>query len=177
MALEKRLYMNRLSRIFILLLCAFSAPNAHADVKMTFYSQQFGDYFPHAFFTLKGNLDGNGQAINSAHGFTAVNTGPGILMGSVKGHVKAPSAKYISKSQPHFTVNLSDEQYRKVMAEVNRWKSIPQKSYNLGKRNCVHFVMEAAAKTGLTVNRKTKFKKKPRSFLNELMSLNPGLKL
>ena len=45
------------------------------------------------------------------------------------------------------------------------------KSYNLNKRNCVHFVMEAAALLGLSVNRNSKFFKKPKSFLFEVMRL------
>jgi len=41
----------------------------------------------------------------------------------------------------------------------------------------VHFVMEAAALLGLSVNRNSKLFKKPKSFLIEVMRLNPRLKL
>jgi hypothetical protein len=54
---------------------------------------------------------------------------------------------------------------------------MPGKSYSLNKRNCVHFVMEAAALLGLSVNRNSKFFKKPKSFVLEMMKLNPTLRL
>ena len=63
------------------------------------------------------------------------------------------------------------------MAFVEEWRNLPGKSYNLGKRNCVHFAMEAAALLGLSVNRQSKFFKKPKSFILEVMKLNSGLKL
>ena len=63
------------------------------------------------------------------------------------------------------------------MSHVEAWRNIPQKSYNLDKQNCVHFVMEAAALLGLKVNRKSKLFKKPKSFVLEMMTLNPELKL
>ncbi len=148
---------------------------ARSDVAVTFYSHEFGSSFPHAFFTMKGELN-NGKEVNGAHGFTAVNVSPGILWGSVKGIVKAPSAKYISKSDAQFTVTINDTQYRKLMAHVTKWKSIPQKSYNLNKRNCVHFVEEAIALLGFKTNPKTKYRKKPKSFMKEIKALNPALK-
>ena len=159
----------------IFMLSLVAVPKAHADVAMTFYSHDFGSNFPHAFFSLKGKLDGNGQNVDGSYGFTATSVGPGILMGSVKGAVQTPKPSYIAKSLARFTVRVSDAEYNKVMALVGRWKALPGKSYNLGKRNCVHFIMEAASLVGLNVNRKTKYKKKPKSFLNEVMGLNPGL--
>ena len=148
---------------------------ARADVAVTFYSHEFGSSFPHAFFTMKGELD-DGKTVNDAHGFTAINISPGILWGSVKGIVKAPSAKYISKSDAQFTVTVTDAQYRNLMAHVSKWKNIPQKSYNLNKRNCVHFVEEAIKLLGFKTNPKTKYRKKPTSFMKEIKKLNPGLK-
>ncbi|NJM50471.1 MAG: hypothetical protein HC843_05935 [Sphingomonadales bacterium] len=167
-------------RIFALLLCAAAfllAPPAKADVAMTFYSHDFGSKFPHAFFTVKGKLDGNGKAVDAGYGFTATSVSPAILMGSVKGAVQSPKPDYIAKSNAHFTVRLSDSQYTQVMAMVSRWQALPGKSYNLGKRNCVHFIMDVVAAVGLKQNRQTKYLKKPKSFLNEVVSLNPGLSL
>jgi len=158
-----------------ILAVVFMSGAARADVSVTFYSHEFGSSFPHAFFTLKGELEG-GKSVSGAHGFTAVNVSPGILWGSVKGIVKAPSAKYISKSDAQFTVTIDDAQYRKLMAHVTKWKNIPQKSYNLNKRNCVHFVEDALKLLGLKTNPKTKYRKKPTSFMKEIKKLNPGLK-
>jgi hypothetical protein len=150
---------------------------AKAEVIATFYSHDFGDHFPHAFVKLKGTVDSTGQAVDTNYGFTAVNTTPAILMGPVKGMVETKDAKYIASSNPHFSIRLSDAEYHKFMAFVDKWRGLPGKSYSLGKRNCVHFAMEAAALLGLSVNRQSKFFKKPKSFILEIMKLNNGLRL
>ncbi len=161
--------------LLIAMLCA--APSAHAEVQATFYSRDFGSYFPHAFVKLKGKVDATGQAVDTNYGFTAVSTSPAILMGSVKGMIETKDAKYVANSNAHFTVKLSDNDYARLMALVEKWRTLPGKSYSLNNRNCVHFAMEAAALLGLSVNRKSKFFKKPHSFMIEMMGLNPGLKL
>ncbi|MBL0925496.1 MAG: hypothetical protein IBJ12_13665 [Sphingomonadaceae bacterium] len=166
---------------FLTLLCAAFLSQlpatAQAEVLATFYSHDFGDHFPHAFVRVKGTVDSTGEAVDTNYGFTAVNVSPAILMGSVMGMIETKDAKYVSKSNAHFTLRLSDAEYAKLKAHVEQWRNLPGKSYNLNKRNCVHFVMEAAALLGLKVNRQSKFFKKPKSFTLELMRLNPGLKL
>ncbi|HEV7232891.1 MAG TPA: hypothetical protein VGN36_01500, partial [Sphingorhabdus sp.] len=107
----------------------------------------------------------------------AVNTTPAILWGPVKGMIETKNAKYVADSNPHFTLTLTDAQYAQFMALVEQWRTIPGKSYVLNSRNCVHFVMEAAALLGLKVNRQSKYFKKPKTFTLELMKLNPALKL
>jgi hypothetical protein len=166
---------------FLFLLIGFmlmvAAPQAKAEVVATFYSHDFGDHFPHAFVKLKGTVDSTGENVDTNYGFTAVNTTPAILMGPVKGMIETKDAKYIASSNAHFSVRLSDADYARLIALVEQWRNIPGKSYSLGKRNCVHFAMEAAALLGLSVNRKSKFFKKPKTFLLEVMGLNPGVKL
>jgi hypothetical protein len=166
---------------FFYLLCAVflsvPATPVRAEVVATFYSHDFGDHFPHALVKLKGTVDSTGEKVDTNYGFTAVNTSPAILMGPVKGMIETKDAKYIAKSNAHFSMRLSDTDYARLIALVEKWRNIPGKSYSLGKRNCVHFAMEAAALLGLSVNRKSKFFKKPKSFLLEVMGLNPGLKL
>ncbi len=169
-----------MARFFTLifgLMLALAAPQAKAEVVATFYSHDFDDYFPHAFVKLQGTVDSTGEQVDTNYGFTAVNVSPGLLLGSVKGMVETKDAKYISKSNPHFSLRLSDAEYARFMQMVEQWRNIPGKSYNLGKRNCVHFAMEAAALLGVTVNRKSRFFKKPKTFLLEVMGLNPALKL
>jgi hypothetical protein len=167
-------------RYFALLTAAIisqvAAP-AHAEVVATFYSHDFGDHFPHAFVKLKGTVDSTGLQVDTNYGFTAVNTTPAILWGPVKGMIETKDAKYIASSNAHFTMKLSDNDYARLIALVEKWRNIPGKSYSLGKRNCVHFAMEAVALLGLSVNRKSKFFKKPKTFLLEVMKLNPGVKL
>ena len=166
-------------RFFYLLSVVFFSVQptpARAEVVATFYSHDFGDHFPHALVKLKGTVDSTGEKVDTNYGFTAVNTSPAILMGPVRGMIETKDAKYIAKSNAHFSMRLSDADYAQLIALVEKWRNIPGKSYSLGKRNCVHFAMEAAALLGLSVNRESKFFKKPKSFLLEVMKLNSGLK-
>lgn len=151
------------------------APLAHADVVISFYSHDMGEQFPHGFVTIKGTINATGETVDHAYGFTAQSVSPAILFGSVKGHVKAPAPSYIAKSDRQFTLTVKDAVYARVMAKVKFWQDRPQPSYNLGKRNCVHFIMDMAEAVGLKVNHKSKYFKKPKSFLHEVERLNPGL--
>lgn len=169
--------MSRLLTLFLSLLLLLSPVGARAEVIATFYSHDFGDHFPHTFFTLKGTVDATGEVVDTNYGFTAKNVTPAILWGSVLGMIETKDAKYIGKSNAHFTYRLSQQQYNALMAHVEEWRNKPQKSYNLNKSNCVHFVMEAAELLGLKVNRQSKLFKKPKSFVLEVMSLNPELVL
>ena len=168
-------YLLRLAGLAALLFMASFSVAARADVTVTFYSHDFGKNFPHAFFVAKGEL-ADGKKVETSFGFTAVNVSPGILFGSVNGHVKAPSADYIASSNPHFTVTIDDGKYNKLMAVVKKWQAIPQKSYSLNQRNCVHFINDVIKTLDLKTNLKTANWKKPRSFMEEVMKLNPFLK-
>lgn len=169
--------MFRYFTLYFAAIVSLSSTAARAEVIATFYSHDFGDHFPHAFVKLKGTVDSTGEAVDTNYGFTAVSVSPAILMGSVKGMIESKDAKYISKSNPHFSLRLSDAEYAKFSAFVEKWRNLPGKSYSLNKRNCVHFAMEAAVLLGLNVNRQSKFFKKPKSFILEMMKLNSGLKL
>lgn len=169
--------MFRYFSLVVALIASHFSIAAQAEVNATFYSHDFGDHFPHAFVKLKGTVDSTGEKVDTNYGFTAVNVSPAILMGSVKGMIETKDEKYIAGSNPHFTLRLSDAEYAKLMVMVEKWRNLPGKSYSLNSRNCVHFAMEAAALLGLNVNRKSKFFKKPKSFIVEMMKLNPGLKL
>jgi hypothetical protein len=169
--------MSRLSALFLALLLILCPAQARAEIIATFYSHDFGDHFPHTFFTLEGTVAATGEVIDTNYGFTAKSTSPAILFGSVTGIIESKDAKYIEDSNAHFTLKLDDRQYQALIAHVEKWRNIPGKSYNLNKQNCVHFVMEAAELLGLSVNRKSKLFKKPKSFVLEMMTLNPDLKL
>ncbi len=168
-------------RLFALILAiAFlTLPNtARAEIVATFYSHDMKDnYFPHAFIRVKGTVETTGEVIDTNYGFTAQKVSPAILMGSVLGMIETKDGKYVSRSDQHFSLKLSDAEYRMLMDHVAKWRALPGKSYNLNKQNCVHFVMEAAVMLGLSVNRKSKFFKKPKTFMVEIMKLNPTLKL
>lgn len=154
------------------LLSALPAPVA-AQVVATFYSQEWGDSFPHAFFTLKGRtLDGR-ETVDTNYGFTPKTVTPAILWGSVAGRLDTAKPDYIAKSDAHFSVVLSDAQYRAMLAVVEKWRTRRSPSYNLERANCVHFVGEGAQAAGLNVTFPKKLMKKPRSYLLEIRRLNP----
>ena len=169
--------MSRISALLFALFLILSPVQARAEITATFYSHDSGDHFPHTFFTLKGTVAVTGEVVDTNYGFTAKSTSPAILLGSVTGIIETKDAKYIADSNAHFTLTLDDTQYQALIDHVEKWRNIPGKSYNLNKQNCVHFVMEASELLGLTVNRKSKLFKKPKSFILEMMKLNPGLKL
>lgn len=155
-------------------LLALGAAPGWAAVSITFYSKEFGASFPHAFVTLEGTLDRGGSRIEEDYGFTAKTISPAILWGKVAGKVDTEhSAGYIRGSDRHFTVTLTDAEYDRVIATVERWRAAKQPNYDLDKHNCVHFVAEIAAAIGMTPDTR-KLMKKPRSFLVALTAQNRG---
>ena len=166
----------RLPRLFAFLAAALlvlTAAPAAAAVQITFYSKQLSSSFPHAFVIMRGTLDRNGARIDEDYGFTAKSVSPAILMGSVKGEVVSDhNAGYVRQSDSHFTVTISDSEYDRVMATVERWRTRKQPSYDLGSRNCIHFVAEIAASIGMRADTPKKLMKKPRSYLDFLTEAN-----
>lgn len=144
----------------------------HAAVTMTFWSHDQDQDFPHAFFTLKGIPDAGGGAVDANYGFTAKAVTPAILLGTVGGKVEDSKPGYMRRSDARFSVVLSDAQYADVRALIAEWTT--ESDYNLNKRNCVHFVAEAARRAGLVVPPLSKLMKKPRSFLLAVGEANPG---
>jgi hypothetical protein len=63
---------------------------------------------------------------------------------------------------------ISDEQYRPVLAIVERWRKYPQPSYSFDSKNCVTFVREIAIALRLPASKDVKFIRSPREFLEDL---------
>ncbi len=161
--------------VLVLLLIGFQVPAA-AAVEISFYSREMnGDNFPHAFVALRGTVDGTGAIVDTSFGFTAKAVTPAILLGSVGGEVVFEGPNQIQRSDRQFSVVLTDAQYGAALAVVERWRNRPQPSYNMNRRNCVHFVGEIAQAIGLTVEFPRRLMKKPRSYLQHIRSLNPQL--
>jgi hypothetical protein len=159
----------------LLLLFGASAPAA-AAVEIAFYSRELGgNNFPHAFVSVRGTVDATGEVVDTAYGFTAQAVTPAILFGSVDGEVIVEAPRQIERSDRQFALTLTDDQYRAAMAVVERWRNRPQPSYNMNRRNCVHFVAELAQAVGLRVENAERLMKRPRSFLQHVRSLNPAL--
>ena len=152
--------------IALLAVLALAVPaRAWAAVEIAFYSRELGSSFPHAFVTLKGTLDRTGEPIDQSFGFTAKAVTPAVLMGSVGGKVITESADYIARSDRQFALTIDDARYDAVMRVVATWRDRAQPSYDLNRRNCVHFVGELAQAAGLAVDFQQQLMKKPRSFL------------
>lgn len=161
-------------KLILGLLLALVAPvAARAEVRLTFWSHDTTNYFPHAFFTMKGTLDATGQVVDDSYGFTLNSIGPSALFGSVPAHMDRTNKKYIRNSDPQFRVTITDAQYASIMTQVAEW-SAPGSKWNLNRRNCVHFVAETARRAGLTVVEDKRLMKKPKSFTKSLIPLNAG---
>ncbi len=155
------------------LLLAFGAAPAFAQVKLTFWGHERDENYPHAFITMEGRS--GGRQVSEATGFTARRITPRVLFGPVDGMLERPSRGYMRRATtyPAFSIMLDDAGYARVRAHIQRWRALAQPSYDLNRRNCVHFVLEAAAAVGLRVNRDTPHTQSPRQFLDELRRLNP----
>ena len=150
--------------LFLLLLC-WPASLA-AQVEIHFYSKDLAKSFPHAFVRLTG------AGSDTNYGFTAARVSPAILAGPVKGKIQTVDPHYVSRSKLHFSLTLTDEQYRAVLAVVEKWRAAPQPSYRLNSSNCVHFVAEVAQALGLDAPPDPKLMKKPKSFLEKVTREN-----
>ncbi|WP_294355516.1 hypothetical protein [uncultured Sphingomonas sp.] len=167
--------MQRLLGTFSALLLLVTALPAQAAVMITFWNRDFGNYFPHAFFTLRGTPDRGGPAVDGSYGFTAQSVSPALLFGNVKGRVETPKLTYMEGSHARFAVTLTDAQYDAILRLIAGWsEKTGDSTYNLGKRNCVHFVREALRTSGLEGLDHPKLMKKPTSFLSAVESANAG---
>lgn len=164
---------------FILVLFLFGQPvTAFAAVELSFHSFNgsvlFGRY-PHTFIVLQGELDETGEVVNENYGFTAKKVSPAVLNGPVFHDILIEEPKYIKKTNRHFTVTISDEQYHAIVAEVRAWRDAPGKFYDLETRNCIHFVGRMAEIIGLKVDYPQKMLRRPKKWLNYITGLNPDL--
>ena len=137
--------------------------------QITFYSHSFGENFPHAFVIVE-ELDALGQPVFDAFGFSAKHLSPKILFGRVDGHIAIPGPRYIRQSTPHFTLPITAQQKARVYAVRHRWS---ENRYHLNKHNCVHFIAELAQALGLRTNLDSEYFKEPKTFLEEVVYLNP----
>lgn len=160
-------------RVPLLLVVLLAGWPAGAAVTLTFYARELGARFPHAFVHTTGATDAEPDVVIDAnYGFTAKRLTPALLTGPVPGEIVAVDGAYIAKSDPHLTLTLSDDQYRRVLATVERWRGLPGRSYDLNRRNCVHFVGDVARAVGLRVTDPPALMKRPRSYLIDLARMN-----
>lgn len=164
-----------LRRLFLTLLLAIGMGQpAQAAITMTFWSHELGNEFPHAFFALRGVQDAGGAPVDVNYGFTAKSLTPAILFGTVQGRLDLATPSYMRRSDVQFSLVLTDAQYAAVLALVREWGETGDTRYNLNRRNCVHFVQEAARRAGLSGTDQPALMKKPRSYLRAVAAANPG---
>ncbi len=170
--------MRRILSLFLALIAFGWSGPALADVQIHFHSFNgsvlFGRY-PHTFIVMEGELESSGEVINENFGFSARKVTTAILSGPVEHMVLAETEKTIKKTNRHFTLTVSDEQYRLIKDEVVAWKEAPGKFYDLENRNCIHFVGRMAELLGLTVEYPDNMLRRPKKWLNHITDLNPQL--
>ena len=170
--------MIRMLRFFAALLALVTATAAAAEVRVTFHSfngsMPFGR-FPHAFVSFEGTLEATGERVKENFGWSAKTISPAVLSGPVYGIVLVEKDKWLTQTNRHFTVPLTDAQYRTLRAEVEAFRTAPGKYYSLESRNCIHFVGRMAELLGLKVEYPPEMLRKPRMWLNRIGDLNPRL--
>ena len=170
--------MGRFLRLLAALLALVTASAALAEVRVTFHSfngsMPFGR-FPHAFVAFDGTLDATGQRVHENFGWSAKHLSPAILNGPVYGTILIEKEKYLTKTNSHFTIPLTDAQYHLLRAEVEAFRTHPGKYYSLEDRNCIHFVGRMAELLGLKVDYPREMLRKPRQWLNHIGDMNPQL--
>lgn len=170
----KRLFMH----LVALLALVWSGP-ALADVQIHFHSFNgsvlFGSRYPHTFIVLDGTLEETGEEVSENYGFSARRVTPSILSGPVEHMVLEETERDIRRTNRHFTMTISDDQYREIVEEVGRWRDAPGRYYDLETRNCIHFVGRMAEILGLTVEYPDNMLRRPKKWLNFITTLNPQL--
>ena len=159
-------------------LCALSwAHVACADVRLSFHSfngSALVGRYPHTFISMEGEL-ADGTPVKENYGFSAKNISPAILTGPVKHIIMTEKDKWLTKTNRHFTVTIDDAKYWQVRKEVARWRDAPGKYYDLGSRNCIHFVGAIAQLVGAKIDYPKELMRKPRGWLNRVVERNPQL--
>jgi hypothetical protein len=169
--------MRLIAQVMALVLVALPLPAA-AQVMLTFHSftgSYFIGRFPHAFISMAGTLDESGKRIDENYGYTAKHLSTKILSGNVEGTIMIEKPKYLTSTNRHFTVPISDAQYHTIVAEMIKWRDAPGKAYNLDHHNCVHFVAAIAHIAGINAPVPQEMVRKPKQWLNYVTALNPQL--
>ena len=169
--------MVRILRSIVLLVALGWSTLAAAAVDITFHSfngSVIAGRYPHTFVSMAGTLS-DGTAVKENFGFSAKKTTLAVLNGPVEHTILVEKEKWLTKTNRHFTVTLSDAKYREVRALVEAWRNAPGKYYDLDTRNCIHFVGEIGKIVGLKVTYPEDMLRRPKKWLNHITGLNPQL--
>jgi hypothetical protein len=170
--------MQRFVSLFLTLAALCWSPAAFAEVTVSFHSfngsVMFGRY-PHTFVVLEGTLEADGTPIDENYGFSAKRVSPAILRGPVEHTILIEKAKWLKKTNRHFTVSITDAKYREIKALMQAWRDAPGRYYDLDTRNCIHFVGAIGRLVGLSVNYPENMLRRPKKWLNHITARNPHL--
>ena len=169
--------MARILRTVVLLVALGWSSLAAAAVDLTFHSfngSVIAGRYPHTFVSMEGTLE-DGTAVKENFGFSAKRTTLAVLNGPVEHTILVEKEKWLTKTNRHFTVTISDQKYREVRTMVEKWRNAPGKYYDLETRNCIHFVGEIARIVGLDVTYPDNMLRRPKKWLNYITGLNPQL--
>jgi hypothetical protein len=170
--------MLRFLPVLLAALLGLLPTTARADIEVGFWTREMGLELPHAFFTIKGRVDG--KAVEETYGFTAKTITPALLWGPVPGRIDIASKGYMAASHKLYSVTVSDDVYPRLKALVQRYSVKPGSIYRMNERNCVHFTAEAAAATGLRLPDGRGMMKRPTTYMMAIAAANkdfPTLKL
>ncbi|RIV89401.1 hypothetical protein D2V07_02660 [Aurantiacibacter zhengii] len=154
------------------------ATPAQADVQVSFHSFNgsvlWGRY-PHTFVVLEGEL-ADGTRVNANYGFSARYTSQAIASGPAEHMIMTETERTIAATNRHFTVTVTDQQYRRLLATVLAWRDYPGEYYDLDENNCIHFVAALARVVGLDADVPDEYLRRPKAWLNYIGKKNPQLR-
>lgn len=176
--LVRRFTASRLAALLAAIFAMVFAAPAMAAVTVYFHSFNgsvlWGRY-PHAFVVFDGTLDGNGQRVHENFGFSAKYTSQAITNGPAEHEIIVEDEDTIPDTNRHFSVTITDEQYQRLRAEIERWRNHPGRYYDLDERNCIHFVANLAQMLGLKADVPEDMLRRPKKWLNYVTRNNPQL--
>lgn len=162
--------MSRLLPLVLAFLSLCLPAVARADIEVGFWTREMGLELPHAFFTIRGQVDG--KPVEESYGFTAKAITPALLWGPVPGRIDLTTKSYMRASNQIFTVTVSEDAYPRLKAVVARYSVKPGSIYRMNDRNCVHFTAEAAAAVGLRLPDGKGMMKRPTSYMMAVAAAN-----
>lgn len=170
--------MMRLLPMLLALMIGLLPATARAEIEVGFWTRELGLELPHAFFTIRGTVDG--KPVEESYGFTAKTITPALLWGPVPGRIDITTKGYMAASNRLWTVTVSDAAYPRLKEMVQRYSVKPGSVYRMNQRNCVHFVAEAAGLLGMRLPDGKGMMKRPTSYMMAIATANkdfPTLKL
>ncbi|MXO71446.1 hypothetical protein GRI99_07295 [Altererythrobacter buctensis] len=129
--------------------------------------------FPHTFVVFEGTLEATGERIDENFGFGAASVTAAASRGPARHVIYSEEARQVSRTNRHFSMPLTDAQYRTLRAEVETWRNQPSRYHELDRCNCIHFVARLAQLLGLRADVPHDLVRRPRTWLNQVVRLNP----